>query len=409
VNSGDAELALLGRALLGCALLGCAAGREPAAPPAEPAPAWSGAMPCPPGAVLGATAGCATASVGALDASVLVASDGAAPPGVEDEEPLPPRPPDGLARGTGDALDRELRFGDEAFDVDDLARARKHYEKARRLAPKDPAPQLGLLRVRFALSGAATGYASAPNDKRVAAIARELEALTRLDAGFGPAFLELGRVALVLGDAPRALAALERGVALRAGDPEAQSALGIAYLATGDARRALARLKLAARIEPSAERLANLGTAFMMRGQVEDAVRAYERAVELAPSDPRAHGDLGTAYLAANRADEAVRHLRRAVELAPDRATFWSNLGYAQQLGGRLDEAIATYRKALALDSRLGSAWINLATALARQGKLDEAQAALDRAFAIDPNDPRAQANQTELDDLRRKRIDGGA
>ncbi|GMV18857.1 MAG: tetratricopeptide repeat protein [Polyangiaceae bacterium] len=326
-------------------------------------------------------------------------------------EPPPPEPPKagkmpgGLSRGTGDALDAALFEGDKAYAADQLKSAKQHYEKAKKLAPKDPAPEIGLVRVALAESGVATDFSAAPKDKKILALEKRVAAVIKTHAGYGPARVERGRLLLILGEADKALAELEKGVALEPTDPESHSALGVALLATGKAEQALSRFRRAAELDrDNPARLANLGTAYMMRGQVEEAIKAYERAVALAPNDPRARGDLGTAYLAANKADQALPHLEQAVKLAPDRATFLSNLGYAQQQRGELDKAIATYQLALKKDDKLGSAWINLGTALAQKGKLDEAESAFKKAQALDPSDPRVKANLEELAELRKKK-----
>jgi Flp pilus assembly protein TadD len=313
------------------------------------------------------------------------------------------RAPVGLARGSGDPADDELRAGDEAYQKDDLVAARRHYTRARTLAPRDPAPRVGLLRVRLGEASVPTDYAALPGDRRVRQLLDETGAILKLKADYAPAWLEQGRLWLILGDANAALKSLERAESLEPHDAETQSALGVAWLATGKSDTALEHFRRAADLDPDdPDRLTNLGTAYLMRGLVNDAVRAFERAVVLAPADARARGDLGTAYLAANRPDQAVAVLERAVALAPDRATLLSNLGYAYQSGGKLDLAIITYQRALGRDSRLGSAWINLGTARAKQGDYAEAERCLRQALKLDPSDPRALANLEELRDLRR-------
>lgn len=295
-------------------------------------------------------------------------------------------------------------MGDAAYLADQLKLARTHYTKARQLAPKDPAPQVGLLRVALAGTGVATDYAIAPKNAKVRALVRQADAIIKLAPDFGPAHVEKGRLLLILGDADQALQALHRGVELSPQDPEAHSALGVALLALGKTAEALSSFERAVELDrASADRLTNLGTAYMLRGKVDQAITAYERAVRLSPNDPRARGDLGTAYLSANRAKEAMVELKRAVALDP-RATFLSNLGYAYQLGGDLKLAVATYRQALKADPKLGSAWINLGTALAKQGELAEAEKAFKAALKLDPTDPRAKANLAELEELRQKK-----
>lgn len=313
--------------------------------------------------------------------------------------------PGGLARGTDEPADKELLEGDRAYRAGDFAAAKKHYEAAKKLAPKDPAPAVGVLRVRFASGEIPTDYASAPNNPRVKALLAEVDAALKKSADYGPLHLERGRLLLVVGKADAALSSLERGAALSPDDPEGQSALGLALLATGKSEQALEHLRRASEIDPDdPDRLTNLGTALMMRGKVPEAVVAYRRAVDLAPNDPRVLSDLGTAYLSQNRAKDAKPYLERAVELAPDKATFLSNLGYAQQQLGDVPGAIATYKKAIEKDPKLGSAWINLGNALADDGKFDEAERAYKKAVELDPTDPRPKASLKELAELRKSR-----
>jgi Tfp pilus assembly protein PilF len=311
----------------------------------------------------------------------------------------------GLARGIGSPEDDALAAGDRAFEADDLNAARQHYERARALDAQDPAPVVGMVRVKLAEADVPLDFRAAPDDSRLLRLVEELDAVLKAAPKYGPAHLERGRIALILGNAPSALRSLRQAVALRPRDPEAHTALGVALLATGSSKEALGHFRRASELDPNdPSRLTNLGTAYMMRGLVEQAVAAYERAVRLAPNDARVQGDLGTAHLAANRPDRAMPYLRRAVQLAPERATFLNNLGYAYQLSGKTHLAIQTYRDALAKDPLLGSAWINLGTAQAQQGDYAAAEASFNRALAIDPSDPRAQANLAELKELRQKR-----
>ena len=376
------------------ALVGCAASGRPASPEGDVRPtpsSWSSTTVTPPAAET------------APGPRVVAGSEPVVAP---EQAPLQTS---GLARGDGGPADDALAAGDRALEADDLQAAREQYDRARALAPEDPAPAVGLVRVRLAEANVALDYRAAPGDARLERLLEALDAVLATAPRYGPAHLERGRVALILGDAPSALRSLRQAVLLRPGDPEAHTALGVALLATGASKDALEHFRRATELDPDdPSRLTNLGTAYMMRGLVDSAVAAYEKAVRLVPDDARVQGDLGTAYLAANRPDRAMQHLRRAVELAPERATFLNNLGYAQQLGGETKLAIQTYRQALAKDPQLGSAWINLGTAQAQQGDYDAADASFRRALAIDPSDPRAQANLAELNELRKNAAGSG-
>jgi Flp pilus assembly protein TadD len=59
----------------------------------------------------------------------------------------------------------------------------------------------------------------------------------------------------------------------------------------------------------------DLGVVLYNTGDVDGAVTAFSRAVELAPGLARAHESLGTALWRQGRKVEAARHLQRAVLL----------------------------------------------------------------------------------------------
>ncbi len=309
-----------------------------------------------------------------------------------------------LAR-TGEAVDETLRAADAELEQGDLAKALAGYEAAKKTAPKRVAGSVGIARVKVAKAAPSLGYASAEKNKDVLAASKELAAATKTEPAFGPAWVELGRALLLLGDAPGAEAALAKGVSLLPDEPEAHSALGVALLATGKSEQALAELTKARDLDPgSAARRGNLGTVLFMRSRVPEAIKEYEVQVQLAPDEARAHSDLGTALLAAQDMTRAESELRRAIALDPQRATFRSNLGYALQLQGKTKDATAEYRKAIELDPKLVSAWVNLATVLSRDpATRGEARRALETARKLDPTDPRVKANLEELDAVEKR------
>jgi Flp pilus assembly protein TadD len=309
--------------------------------------------------------------------------------------PLPPSRPATIRLGDG-----ELAAGDAACEKGDLDGARKHYLAA----PHGVPASVGIARVRIMKVDAPLDYASAKGNAEVAAAAADLLQASKAGPTFGPAFVELGRARLLLGDAPGAIDALQKGTQLLPDEPEAHSQLGVALLATGHAADAVKELARAEQLDPgSAARRGNLGTALMMAGRTKEAITEYEARARMEDGDARAHSDLGTALLATQDLERALSELGRAVQLDPQRPSAHSNLGYALQQAGHLDRAVAEYREALRLDPKLVSAWINLATALARDPKTrKEARADLERARALSPDDPRVKANLEELDALEK-------
>ena len=139
----------------------------------------------------------------------------------------------GLARGTGDAADRELTLGDAAYDAENYKQARLHYRKAERLSPKDPAAKLGLVRVSVSEADLPLDFAAAPTDPRIPPLLKQLDAALKLDPKYGPAHLERGHLLLIQGKAQLAMSSLESAALSMPRHAEAQSAVGVALTALG--------------------------------------------------------------------------------------------------------------------------------------------------------------------------------
>ena len=301
------------------------------------------------------------------------------------------------------AARRRAPGGRPALRQSGLCRRGESLSKRRANRKKDPAAIVGLVRARLAKADVPSEYAAAPKSPVVAAAIRDLKNAIKLDDGYEPAHLDLGKALLVQGKADDADKELMRAVELAPADAEAHSARGVAELARGHMPDALRELGRAAELAPGdAERQTNLGTALLASGKAGEALRAYERAARMAPNDARVLNDLGTAYLAANDPTRAVKYLESAVAKDPRRATYRSNLGYAYHLSGDLPRAMATYKEALKLDDKLASAWINLGNLYAQQGNYADARDAYAHAKRIDPTDPRVKAVSAELDALEK-------
>lgn len=93
----------------------------------------------------------------------------------------------------------------------------------------------------------------------------------------------------------------------------------------------------------------NLAVALVNRGQFDEALAHFRKALEIEPNYPEAHNDLGIALARRGQRDEAALHFRRALESAPDNVEARTNLGSVLAACGRVDEAREHYQKALGL------------------------------------------------------------
>jgi Flp pilus assembly protein TadD len=85
--------------------------------------------------------------------------------------------------------------------------------------------------------------------------------------------------------------------------------------------------------------LANLGTVYMMTGDLARARRYMEDALRIEPGVSRAHNGLGVIAARAGKPDEAIAHWKRAVAANPREWDTLFNLGMLLQKEGREAEA----------------------------------------------------------------------
>lgn len=141
----------------------------------------------------------------------------------------------------------------------------------------------------------------------------------------------------------------------------------------GAAARRLAQAARLVRDDPS--RLANLGAALAMAGDLASARATLERAVGLDPPCAAAFYNLALLERVAGRLAAAGARLERALELDPDHGRARFELGAVlMELGARAP-AIATFTAVLAADPKDADAAANLARLLEAEGRFGEALA----------------------------------
>jgi tetratricopeptide (TPR) repeat protein len=164
----------------------------------------------------------------------------------------------------------------------------------------------------------------------------------------------------------------------------AHNGLGTALTHRGQVDEAIIHFRKALEIEPTyVEAHYNLGLALVGRGHVDEAMAHFRKALEIKPGLAEAHGNLGYALANRGQVDEAIAHYRKALEIKPDDVRAHNNLGIALAGRGAVDEAIAHFRKALEIEPDFMQAHINLGDALAGRGRLAEALAHYQKALGL--------------------------
>ena len=94
----------------------------------------------------------------------------------------------------------------------------------------------------------------------------------------------------------------------------------------------------------------NDGIALYSSGRLEEAISAYEKAIQLNSDKADAHYNKGNALAALGRYQAAVIAYDKAIKLSPDDADIYSAKGEALSAMGKNDEAIEAYNLASKLD-----------------------------------------------------------
>jgi protein O-mannosyl-transferase len=146
------------------------------------------------------------------------------------------------------------------------------------------------------------------------------------------------------------------------------------------------------RIYPDVSQLAqtNLGTSYEAAGRLEDALREYDGALALPPTNPHILDLKGLLLLKENRTDEAIEAFKSAIALEPvgDPTLPYQHLWLAYQKKGIQPEALAVVESATSqypASARL-QYYLGISDWYAHQP--EKSEEAFQKAFALEPNNP---------------------
>ena len=151
---------------------------------------------------------------------------------------------------------------------------------------------------------------------------------------------------------------------------------------TAAARRSAARARA---LDPT---LAEAPMVLGMIHQIFDhdwagAEAAFREAIRLNPGHAEAYHELSMQLMRVGKFDEARRAAQRTLYLAPLTARFEHGLAEIHYNAGQYDDAIAASNKALALDSTFIQAHLINAAAHAKQGRFEQAHEAWSKCVQI--------------------------
>jgi len=107
----------------------------------------------------------------------------------------------------------------------------------------------------------------------------------------------------------------------------------------------------------SAEFYYNRGITYYKKGQYDQAILDYTKALEINPRHAKAYCNRGVAYGEKGIHDQAISDFNNALEIDPRYAEAYYNRGVAYREKGQYDQAISDYTKALEINPRHAGAY----------------------------------------------------
>jgi tetratricopeptide (TPR) repeat protein len=209
------------------------------------------------------------------------------------------------------------------------------------------------------------------------------------------------------GDPPAARAALEEVVRAFPNSGTAHWKLGRLQEGLGDDPAALKSFQSAVSLPSlggAANAYARIGRIQHNQLDLDAAIAAYERRVELTPNDALAHLDLGDVYRAQDRLDDALAESLIAALLDPANIRALATAAQIHAAAGRDDAAVRLLRRAVTLDSTHLEARYALGRGLMRLGQMEEGRRELQvfeqlQQKAMQDERRRFQENQIKIEE----------
>ena len=134
----------------------------------------------------------------------------------------------------------------------------------------------------------------------------------------------------------------------------------------------------------------NRGDAYDDKGQYDQALEDYGRAVETNPQDAEAFNSRGTTYIALGRYELAIGDFDRSVRINPASPVALGNRCFAKAVLGELEQALTDCNEALHIKPKYPGAYAPRALAYLKLKRYDAAIADYTSQLRGRPDDPYA-------------------
>jgi tetratricopeptide (TPR) repeat protein len=206
----------------------------------------------------------------------------------------------------------------------------------------------------------------------------------------------LGLVLDKLGDHQAALAQFHKTLQLDPDDPRALYSLGTDLLDRKQPAAALVDLNRALNDKDdftNSDNYIAIGMAYVQLQQPQEAINAFEHAIELNPGNTQAHYDYGNLLKSLNRDDDALAQYQEVIRIDPNFEEAYYSAGDLLRKTSHLFDAAIMYTHAIELNNQEAGAFYGLGSVTQDLGHNDAAASYYQQAIRIRPDFGDAQYN----------------
>ncbi len=170
------------------------------------------------------------------------------------------------------------------------------------------------------------------------------------------------------------------------------SSLGIAYSERGQYADAIREYNKSLQIYPLSDNAYyNRGYAFYQLGRSDLAIQDYTKSIQINPHNPKVYTNRGNIYRERKEFNEAFNDYGKAIELNPQYALAYNNRGNLYSMVGNYDLALLDYNHAIEVDPQYFLAHFNRGLVFLNKGRFKEAVDDFEKTLQLKPSFKTAQ------------------
>jgi tetratricopeptide (TPR) repeat protein len=179
----------------------------------------------------------------------------------------------------------------------------------------------------------------------------------------------------------------QKALEIDAGHADSLHVMGRIASQAGQNDHAVEWFSCALASRPEADYASSLGNALLALGRREEALQAFDNAIQLKPDDAEGWKNLANVLFELQQTNEALLAYRKVLSLDPSDWDAACRLGYLHYIAGQIEDALACFGRCDALRPNHAPTLSMRSVFLFALGRLQEAAAEGMRAHALDPTD----------------------